>query len=240
MLKVALRPFLKRCFLAFASISLANLRTSDSDWRELWRAVWHETLKRALFFLVRSDSGADRLLSGRPMVSWYPSVSREKFSSMSLIWRSMDSFWKSQSITVPGCSVGEVSKLATRVTQTERRGEERRNEIHCSITDESEVEEYRLWQKVFTLDLYQSSDSWRFLEARFSYCRRTSLRAPSGAFSFLASTCAMVPQQAEKAAHLFVQLLEEDDFLLEGLHLPFQVQSGEGGVVHVLCSDTDR
>jgi len=67
----------------------------------------------------------------------------------------------------------------------------------------------------------------------------------SGAFSFLGSTCAMVPQQTgsaadtEKDAHLVVQLLEEDDFLLEGLHFPFQVQSGEGGVVHVLCSDTD-
>lgn len=44
----------------------------------------------------------------------------------------------------------------------------------------------------FTLDLYHSSDSWMFLEARFSYCRRTSLRAAvrSGlAISMSTCTC---------------------------------------------------
>lgn len=44
----------------------------------------------------------------------------------------------------------------------------------------------------FTLDLYQSSDSWMFLEARFSYCRRTSLKAAvrSGlAISMSTCTC---------------------------------------------------
>lgn len=43
-----------------------------------------------------------------------------------------------------------------------------------------------------TLDLYHSSDSWMFLEARFSYCRRTSLRAAvrSGlAISMSTCTC---------------------------------------------------
>lgn len=36
-----------------------------------------------------------------------------------------------------------------------------------------------------------------------------------------------------------MQLLEEVDFLLEWLHFPLQVQSGEGSVVHILYDNTD-
>lgn len=36
-----------------------------------------------------------------------------------------------------------------------------------------------------------------------------------------------------------MQLLEEVDFLLEGLYLPLQVQSGKGSIVYILCRDTD-
>lgn len=56
------------------------LSTSDSDWREPCRPVWLETLNRALFFLARSDSGADWLLSG----SWF-SGSEPTFTNAFLV-----------------------------------------------------------------------------------------------------------------------------------------------------------
>lgn len=36
-----------------------------------------------------------------------------------------------------------------------------------------------------------------------------------------------------------MQLLEEVNFILQGLHLPLKVQSGEGGIVHVLHGHID-
>lgn len=55
--------------LCLAPSESCLLRTSDSDCRELCRPVWLETLNLALFFLPRSDSGADRLLSGSLLLS---------------------------------------------------------------------------------------------------------------------------------------------------------------------------
>lgn len=37
-----------------------------------------------------------------------------------------------------------------------------------------------------------------------------------------------------KNIYLVMQLLEEVDFILQGLHLPLKVQSGEGSIVHIL------
>lgn len=41
-----------------------------------------------------------------------------------------------------------------------------------------------------------------------------------------------VIQNAE--AYLIMQFLEEVYFVLEGFHLPLQVQSGKGSIVHIL------
>ena len=46
-------------------------------------------------------------------------------------------FGHSQSVVIPGCGFGEVSKLAATVTSTEK-GKKNR-EIKCSINDESET-----------------------------------------------------------------------------------------------------
>lgn len=37
-----------------------------------------------------------------------------------------------------------------------------------------------------------------------------------------------------KNIYLIMQLFKEVDFILQGLHLPLQVQSGEGSIVHIL------
>lgn len=42
-----------------------------------------------------------------------------------------------------------------------------------------------------------------------------------------------------KNIYLVMQLLEEVDFILQGLHLPLQVQSGEGSIVHILHGHID-
>lgn len=39
--------------------------------------------------------------------------------------------------------------------------------------------------------------------------------------------------------YLVMQLLEEVDFILQGLHLPLKVQSGEGSIVHILHGHID-
>lgn len=43
----------------------------------------------------------------------------------------------------------------------------------------------------------------------------------------------------KKEAYLIMQLFEEVDFLLQRVHLPLEVQSSEGSIVHILCHDTD-
>lgn len=35
-------------------------------------------------------------------------------------------------------------------------------------------------------------------------------------------------------SHLVMQLPEEEDFLLKRLHLPLQVETSKGGIVHIL------